>query len=208
MHRTHLIFVPLILGVLACACQGQTIRIFDIGTKDGSFSEFVHNHKPEKPVIYRVGESSPDKDWYAYQPGTLDSIVGRSTMQHDWISVPAALLGFFSQALSGGVHSCVVAQRNFYSSSGCNLPLPATCATALRRHHQWKTRGKLSTQSAAFSGTVVAERRRERWQHAIFRIRVIGHALPGFRLRQRKQHIVRAMPGRIRNLLRSSFPRE
>ena len=90
MHRTRLIACStLVLTVLAGGnCQGQTIRVFDIGTKDGSFGEFVHNHKPEQPVIYRVGESSPDKNWYAYQPGPLDLIVGRSTMQHDWISAP------------------------------------------------------------------------------------------------------------------------
>ena len=39
MHRTHLlIYCGLFPVLLACACQAQTIRIFDIGTKDGSFT--------------------------------------------------------------------------------------------------------------------------------------------------------------------------
>src|ERR1700691_673354 len=89
MRRTGVfIYSNLILTVWGCVfCQGQTTQIFNIGTKDGSSNEFVRNHKPEQRVIYQVGESSPSKDWYAYQPGPLDSIVGRSTMQHDWISV-------------------------------------------------------------------------------------------------------------------------
>ncbi len=67
--------------------HGQNTQIFAIGTKDGSFKEFIHNREPEKGTLYRVGENSPDKDWYAYQPGPLDSSVGRSTMQRDWMSV-------------------------------------------------------------------------------------------------------------------------
>jgi len=89
MRRTGVfIYSTLIITVWGCVfCPGQTTQVFNIGTKDGSSNEFVRNHKPERPVIYHVGESSPDKDWYAYQPGPLDLIVGRSTMQHDWISV-------------------------------------------------------------------------------------------------------------------------
>src|SRR5713101_6932809 len=62
----------------------QSVDIFSIGIKNGSFTEFVQNRKVGDGVIYKVGESSPEKDWPAYQGGSFDSVVGRSTMQHDW----------------------------------------------------------------------------------------------------------------------------
>ena len=45
--------------------------------------------KPDMRSSIKVGESSTEKDWPAYQPGSFDSLVGRSTMQHDWTEVHA-----------------------------------------------------------------------------------------------------------------------
>lgn len=50
--------------------QGQTI--FQIGKKDQSYAEFVLRPDSNGPVIYRVGQSLPARDWPAYQPGSLD----------------------------------------------------------------------------------------------------------------------------------------
>ncbi|HEX4424163.1 MAG TPA: polysaccharide lyase family protein [Terriglobales bacterium] len=83
------VYSTFFLLVGSIMAHGQGTQIFAIGTKDGSFKEFIHNREPEKGTLYRVGESSPDQDWYAYQPGPLDSSVGRSTMQRDWMSVKA-----------------------------------------------------------------------------------------------------------------------
>ena len=77
-------FSPFLASIVA---HGQSTQIFAIGTKDGSFKEFIHNRESDKATIYRVGESTADRDWYAYQPGPLDSSVGRSTMQRDWMTV-------------------------------------------------------------------------------------------------------------------------
>jgi Polysaccharide lyase family 4, domain III len=38
-------------------------------------------------VVYRVGISSPAHDRYAYQPGTFDYEVGRSTREQDWTAM-------------------------------------------------------------------------------------------------------------------------
>jgi alpha-mannosidase len=65
----------------------EPVDIFSIGTKNGSFTEFAQNHVARHAVIYKVGESSAERDWPAYQPGSFDSIVGRSTMQQDWTEV-------------------------------------------------------------------------------------------------------------------------
>jgi alpha-mannosidase len=83
------IYSSFFLFVASIMAHGQNTQIFAIGTKDSSFKEFIHNREPDKGTIYRVGESTPEKDWYAYQPGPLDSSVGRSTMQRDWMSVKA-----------------------------------------------------------------------------------------------------------------------
>ena len=63
---------------------GQGQQVFQIGTKDQSYTEFARNRKPGISVVYRVGQSSAAKDWYAYQPGTLDYEVGRSSREQDW----------------------------------------------------------------------------------------------------------------------------
>lgn len=60
-------------------------EIFSIGTKNNSFAEFARDREAGHEVIYKVGESSPDKDWPAHQPGSFDVMVGRSTMQQDWV---------------------------------------------------------------------------------------------------------------------------
>ena len=64
---------------------GSVLEVFSIGRKDRSFAEFARERDPGRPVIYRVGDSSPAKDWYAYQPGSFDYQVGRSSMEQDWV---------------------------------------------------------------------------------------------------------------------------
>lgn len=65
----------------------QPVEIFSIGTKNESFTEFARAYEPGRPVLYKVGESSAERDWPAYQPGSFDSVVRRSTMQQDWVDV-------------------------------------------------------------------------------------------------------------------------
>src|SRR5712692_1768407 len=64
---------------------GQDQEIFQIGKKDQSFTDFARERKAGTAVVYRVGKSSPAQDWYAYQPGTFDYDVGRSTREQDWM---------------------------------------------------------------------------------------------------------------------------
>ena len=71
----------------AISAQTKPIDVFRIGSKNGLHTEFDQSHEAEHAVLYKVGESSAEKDWPAYQPGSFDSIVGRSTMQHDWTEV-------------------------------------------------------------------------------------------------------------------------
>jgi len=73
--------------VLLGSISAQTKPIFSIGSKNGLHTEFAQNREAGHAVFYKVGESSAEKDWPAYQPGSFDSIVGRSTMQHDWTEV-------------------------------------------------------------------------------------------------------------------------
>src|SRR6185369_15690057 len=73
--------------VLLGSISAQTKPIFSIGSKNGLHTEFAQNREAGHAVLYQVGESSAEKDWPAYQPGSFDSIVGRSTMQHDWTEV-------------------------------------------------------------------------------------------------------------------------
>jgi alpha-mannosidase len=68
-----LIFVFLQL----CLTEGlkgwaQGKEIFQIGKKDQSFTEFARAPNSHSPVVYLVGQSSPSKDWSAYQPGSFD----------------------------------------------------------------------------------------------------------------------------------------
>ena len=67
--------------------RANQAAIFNIGSKNGLHTEFAQNREAGHAVLYKVGESSTEKDWPAYQPGSFDSIVGRSTMQHDWTEV-------------------------------------------------------------------------------------------------------------------------
>ena len=67
--------------------------------------EFDQDREAGHAVLYQVGESSAAKDWPAYQPGSFDSIVGRSTMQHDWTEVHPTP----SRTLQGAVQSCCFA---------------------------------------------------------------------------------------------------
>ncbi len=73
-------------GLLGCVFA-QTQPIFSIGSKNGLHTEFAQDREAGHAVLYKVGESSAEKDWPAYQPGSFDSMVGRSTMQHDWTEV-------------------------------------------------------------------------------------------------------------------------
>src|SRR5215472_1695019 len=68
-------------------------EIFRIGTRDRSFLEFAHHQvdafggppRDVDAVRYQVGESSPDKDWDAYQPGPFDAEVKESNREQDWV---------------------------------------------------------------------------------------------------------------------------
>jgi hypothetical protein len=68
-------------------------EIFGIGTRDRSFLEFAHHQvdafggapRDVDVVRYKVGESSPDKDWDAYQPGPFDAEVKESNREQDWV---------------------------------------------------------------------------------------------------------------------------
>ena len=66
-HRTVFVVVVSFLMSILTAARGrpQNQEIFQIGTKDNSFTEFARNRKPAVPVVYRIGQSSVAKDWYA-----------------------------------------------------------------------------------------------------------------------------------------------
>ncbi len=81
MPKRCLIFLCLLSSVTAVA-QTKT-EIFAIGRKDNTFTEFLRNHKEGAGVVYNVGHNSSG-DWPAYQAGSFDSAVARSTMQRDW----------------------------------------------------------------------------------------------------------------------------
>src|ERR1700723_3752453 len=74
-------------GFVGTRAQAQRDErtIFQIGKRDRSFSEFAKSRKPGKPVVYETGKSSPGADWFAYQPGSLDYQVGRSTREQSWV---------------------------------------------------------------------------------------------------------------------------
>src|SRR4029077_6689718 len=86
MNRASLL-LSLAFLQLSVAAIAQT-HVFEIGTRDGRFTEFHRNWKNEKTVRYVVGRSTPEKDWPAYQPATFDRLVSRSTMQRDWTETP------------------------------------------------------------------------------------------------------------------------
>jgi alpha-mannosidase len=87
-QRTVFVVVVSFLVSMLAAAQGraQSQEVFQIGTKDNSFTEFARGRKPGIPVVYRAGQSSAAKDWCAYQPGTFDYEVGRSSPARDWTS--------------------------------------------------------------------------------------------------------------------------
>jgi len=70
----------------AVTAHGETQEIFRIGDKDSSFTEFARVRDPGRAVVYRVGQSVPAEDWFAYQPGSFDYKVARSTTDVDWVS--------------------------------------------------------------------------------------------------------------------------
>ena len=67
---------------------GETL-VFEIGTRNQRFTEFKRNWPEGKAVRYVAGSSTPQNDWPAYQPGTFDREVARSTMQQDWTEAKA-----------------------------------------------------------------------------------------------------------------------
>ena len=68
-------FVVAIVFLGSISAQTKPIDVFTIGTKNGSHTEFAQNREAGHAVLYKVGESSAEKDWPAYQPGSFDSIV-------------------------------------------------------------------------------------------------------------------------------------
>src|SRR5579862_5979433 len=87
MRKTATVMSLFVATTLLGSISAQTQPIFSIGSKNGLHTEFAHNRETGHAVLYKVAESSTGKDWPAYQPGSFDSIVGRSTMQHDWTDV-------------------------------------------------------------------------------------------------------------------------
>ncbi|MGI8961429.1 MAG: hypothetical protein ACR2IV_17040 [Bryobacteraceae bacterium] len=75
------------LVVIAAVTTAQPAEVFCIGAKNNSFTEFARHREAGRAIVYKIGESSADKDWPAYQAGSFDSSVGRSTMQQDWVAV-------------------------------------------------------------------------------------------------------------------------
>jgi alpha-mannosidase len=89
MNRGQLLVSILALQAFISAApkaRCETQEIFRIGDKDRSFTEFARVREPGRPVAYRIGQSSPAKDWFAYQPGSFDYKVARSTENVDWVS--------------------------------------------------------------------------------------------------------------------------
>src|SRR5690242_17173212 len=83
-NRLSTLFVAFcILGSLPC--HSRSIEVFHLGTKDHSFKEFLHPELAHGPVVYNVGSSITSRDWPAYQQGSFDLAVTRSTMEEDWI---------------------------------------------------------------------------------------------------------------------------
>lgn len=83
MHLRLWLLATVVLGGIYA--RGETAEIFSLGSKDRSFTEFARDRPLGRSVVYRVGESLPDKDWYAYQPGSFDSMVGISVPERDWV---------------------------------------------------------------------------------------------------------------------------
>lgn len=61
-------------GGLEAWARARSQTIFQIGKQDRSFQEFASDGDSQS-VLYRVGESSPAKDWRAYQPGAFDDFL-------------------------------------------------------------------------------------------------------------------------------------
>ena len=77
--------------------RGRGAEVFHIGKHDHAFTEFARDRKPGAQVVFHVGQSSASRDWYAYQPGSFDYLVGRSTREKDWTEVPPTTEGELSQ---------------------------------------------------------------------------------------------------------------
>ena len=90
MGLVLLVTAPLALGA-AGASSSQTV--WRIGRFDKSSAEFHSGAVPTPGPVYVVGKSSPDKDWYAFQPGTANGKVGKRplTIQFDLGKTPKGL---------------------------------------------------------------------------------------------------------------------
>jgi hypothetical protein len=53
------------------SAHAQPAEIFSIGSKDGLFIELERKPEAGRMVLYKAGESSLERDWPAYQPGSF-----------------------------------------------------------------------------------------------------------------------------------------
>ncbi|MBS1852409.1 MAG: hypothetical protein JST79_16000 [Acidobacteria bacterium] len=87
MARAWMTASLLLLSLTATWPAEAQTEIFSIGVKDNSIAEFSRNRKEDETIVYRVGTSTPQKDWPAYQPGSFDAAVKASTMREDWVDL-------------------------------------------------------------------------------------------------------------------------
>jgi len=80
-------FVTVATTMRESPARARTVEVFSIGVKNNSFTEFARDREAERAILFKVGESSAERDWPAYQPGSFDSSVGFSTMQQDGVEV-------------------------------------------------------------------------------------------------------------------------
>ena len=83
-------FLLSVLGPLQVLGQ-RGAEVFRIGQKNNTFTEFARTKDIRDGVRFIVGQSSPEKDWPSYQPGSFDAAVSRSTMQRDWTETKPGL---------------------------------------------------------------------------------------------------------------------
>ncbi len=90
MINHRLLLVAVLLAALSATPGGESALVFSIGTRDRSFVEFSRK-PPAADLVFRVGRDSASA-WPAYQAGTFDVLVGRSTMERDWTEIRPAPL--------------------------------------------------------------------------------------------------------------------
>jgi hypothetical protein len=183
---------------------GSALEVFSIGRKDRSFAEFARERDPGRPVIYRVGDSSPAKDWYAYQPGSFDYQVGRSSMEQDWVVMNPGSSGSLAKD-PAPVPFEIVFSLPSTPKGAFSLHLDAIFRyrrrAALRRGDQWEV-GKLPTGATTRAGAVVATGRGSGRGASIHWLRVLRDAITRFLFPTRKQQADDAVSGWIWHFLR------